>query len=745
MKKTNFFFIFSLILLIGINIVGASYSNVGGNSLTYYQGNNSKFNDLITGDMSITRALGNPEYAPLIEDLDNDGELEIIVFDDPTIRIYDSELILQNTLTTSIAGDSKALIYIKNMGGSDLKEIMVFRDRLNSGSISYGGIYNYNGTHAYSIRNVSAPFGSIARELALGCNDLGQCLLVGAKSITGGASTVGDIKATGFNITHTGNVTEIDQTGSVAYPRYCLSRFRTIPVVDQDNDGIDEFIITYLKTHSSLNKVGISTISLHDDLTPIIETDVEGSENTYDISPSSSSVTCKTSLAESIFTSPLVFDMDGVQSNGLELVYGAMTDSDEFRMYSYEWTGSAYSSLDSYPKIYEADGQLISNVFRATAQSDSPINTDFCVMGIRKNIDRLDVVCASEQATGIETIEYNFDISTRYNITDVYGSLAVMAHSIQSDGDLTDGNDLTEILTSYGIFRLESSGGSELLGNPYDLTLLWESPQQNIAIVPQDLDNKGWQDLIGITSSNLWVYQDNTINEQPDITGGTVNPPLYVTWKINTSLEIRVQITDAENDLVSAKVVIYEGHSNEQNSGWQENFTSGTTFPFTGFQLNQTIGAGTITIYYKDNQHTENLSRSYPFSVANDGAEFGSGISEIISDEIIEAEAEDNITYTPNNNNLRTAVINTSNSIGVDPITILLLGIIAITITCLGSFKENPVLGLGVAGVLNMVALFLFVQWELISNALFISLFFLVIGGIITFMFWKYKGNGGGV
>ena len=67
--------------------------------------------------------------------------------------------------------------------------------------------------------------------------------------------------------------------------------------------------------------------------------------------------------------------------------------------------------------------------------------------------DLLNLVCASEQTGEVpETNEFDYNKVGLYNVTRGWH---LATHSTKQDSTLTDGNNLDEIITSYGIFRLD--------------------------------------------------------------------------------------------------------------------------------------------------------------------------------------------------------------------------------------------------------------------------------------------------
>lgn len=723
---------------------------IGINSDVSFVGNFSKFNDIITGDTTHTYVMSDPSGAPLTEDFDNDGTIDIIAFDGTTLRAFDKEATLQATFV--VGSLTKPMLASQDLNNDGIREIMLSHDTASSQSILY--MFNYNGTHLNSVNNLTFNFLGVATgtEVQYSCSTSGQCIALGAnsKSASGSGGSANLVSVIAFNYTTVQSTQTIaSYTKSGDYPKYCLSRFRTQPVVDINNDGKDEYVASLVLGKTSGTTLYLYTMSIND--TFGVELESTTTNTAIYNTNSGSSVDCRSDNQADTFTSPLVHNIDGVSSNGVEAVLAYMEDDDEYVMRTYEWDGSTYSGGFNHPSVFQADGQLLSNIFLANAQPESDAVVDYCVLGHRFNDNTLNLLCANIVSFGsVQTIEYDFDMSSYYNISTDFDQLAIMAHSIQSDSTLHSGNDMSEILTSIGVFRLTDNNGAELTGNPFDMELIWENPYNNMAFVPTDLDYVGWDDLVGLTPTNLWVFQDGVENGLPDLTGGSINPTPLSTWKVNTSMEWRAQITDNEGDLVSARVIIYEGETNEQDSGWSYNFTSGTTFSFSNWDINETTTSSTMTLYYTDSRHPDqNKSVSYPFSVGINGIEFGDTIL------TLESEATNdtglNITGVNQNDNVVRNTLETTNSLfgwGLGTKLLYLIALIFVSgaLWWKAASSGSPVVGVGLSAFLFVAGLIVGAGLGLVDAYIIITMVILMLF-VIVLAGWKFfsgHSSGGG-
>ena len=586
-----------LIVLLFLPIVFADYTQIGGNR-TYFNTGTGFFNAQLTDDCSSSditcsaRTISSPDFTPLVADLDADGTNEIIVVDGDNIRLYQtSSLTILNAI---LLLDTPEALIIYDIDGDSMPEIIVYENQAIE-------IVEYNGTSFYTQTNFSInPLSET--EAYVQCKGTNDCIAIGID----GTPAPDRVYATAFN--STGLFTAETLITADAGTYFCMEGnvAPAVSVADTDNDGSIEYIFTMGEITSFSNaKVSILWVGVN--ATTVIPE--HETEMTIEM-PSSSDC-----ADISDYTSPLVFDIDGSPDNGLETVIGIMISADDFKMYSFNKEGGA---LDDYPEIANGEGTILSNVMRANVFTDTA-NEDFCIMGYQGTaLRRLNLLCASEQ-TGqiVETVEFVFDQPVTFNVTKGYNAIT---HATQMSQVTTDGNNLDEFVNAYGVWGLDY-----VLIN--ELELLWQNPKGDSAVIPVDVNKEGREDLLMLTSTNLWYIDDGFTNTGGVLSSYTINPCIDRTWKQNTSVTITATVTDADGDDVSARAMLYAGTANQQDSGWSSNFSSGTTFSFS-FTANNTASNAWLEIYGRDVENpAENSSISVQFSVATSGAEFGDCIT----------------------------------------------------------------------------------------------------------------------
>ncbi len=474
---------------------------------------------------------------------------------------------------------------------------------------------------------------------------------------------------------------------------FCLPKIRSIEVADYDDDNTDEYIFTYEKYDSDGGSdiIYISYVDVNSSFTPIEEQAI-----TITIAQFDDGTTCKTSNRGKWFTSPLVFDF--ITGGDLETVIGIMKDPDEFLMYTCESTDVDEGDCERHPDILDADGEIISNVFRANAFTDTG-NVDFCVMGYINTTSTLDLLCSSQQAGGQDDLEFEYDItelSNPYNITMDYGNYNVIAHAGEHKSITANGDALSEIITSFGIFEIDYELDNELL-------LVFEQPKENAVVLSVDAEGIGREDLIVLTRTNLWYIDDGFSSSGANITEYTVNPCVDSTWQVNTSVGITVTASDPDGDDVNIRAILYSNNDtvNEQPSEWVVVASGGSaSFSFTA---NATVSSDIILLQANDTSNPTEIDEiELSFSVGVNGLVFGECTTEI---DVVEAAALVGvISEDPTvNNSMDQAMENADNQTGLGTViiwTFLMIGVaMALWIT---SGEKNPTATLGVIVIVEI-------------------------------------------
>lgn len=603
-----------LLLVIPLSLAQSTPDyTVSGTSTGHYDLGRGIFNANLVDDTVVSRNLIEGKQVPYVGDLDNDGVNEIVVADDDSINLYHSHsLTIVDSYDTGISSEmSNVLIY--DIDGDGLREVMVVNTITEDMHI-----IEYNGTDFYnqtSWTNIFTDYEKGNADVMIQCRGVNDCFLVHSDSTdsdTGGSTLYG----MWFNSTYHGSDTALD-TASFTGGVWCLPLTRTIQVDDYDQDGGDpEYIFSSAENDASdimVTHVYFVRINGTNHM-PLIEVQTADHGTSVNF-PQSTVDVCNAYDIGYKFTPPLTFDAKvGGQH---ETILGIMDNANEYRMYSYKGDGTA---LDQYPEILQSDGIIVSNVIKANTFTDTG-DVDFCVLGYDSIDNQLDLTCASEQ-TGelIETDEFFYD-APPFNVTPNYNTWNTIIHSGQHSSTQTDGNDLSEIITSYGVFSLDYTLLNELV--PEYLV-----PQEDGAVVTVDAEGFGLDDMLILKESNIFYVDDGQSNGNGEISSIYYNPCVVdTTIKVNETLIIQVVVEDTNpvyvaDDTVSASVIMYDGGSNEYRQDYP-NVTSGATIQFN-VPLNETVTLGTITIIGRDSANpTIEDEVTQLFTVQNNGLEQG--------------------------------------------------------------------------------------------------------------------------
>jgi len=138
-------------------------------------------------------------------------------------------------------------------------------------------------------------------------------------------------------------------------------------------------------------------------------------------------------------------------------------------------------------------------------------------------------------------------------------------------------------------------------------------------LISVDVSKETLEDMIALTSANLFYMDDEYQNSAPEIIEYTINPCLNSVWKQNTTVQVSIKATDPDNDNIFYGIVGYKGDSNEQSSN---SSPVGSGIEVTqSFIANKTVGSGTLQLQARDifNNITNVDIIDVTFSVASNG------------------------------------------------------------------------------------------------------------------------------
>lgn len=699
MKKTIIF----LMVFLSLMLVSANeeYEQMGSNN-SYFALGTGFFNAQLSETDDTTRALSNPSFVPLVSDLDNDGVSEIIALEGYTFRLYQGSglSIVDSLALTNVSGNIFFMVY--DYDGDNYKEIL----SIDSGTANIN-IVAYNGTAIYLEKTYA--IGSSYHddgEAILSCRDVDDCI---AFTVYGNKVVGNDpLRATFFDSSSidTPYILYTSKGGTFNY--ICYPQIPSVSVADYDNDGTDEYIISFIDVSDKSPELPEYLVIQYVDVTggniPYTKLNITDNIGEYSISSTNGCQEDVVVRYGGLITSPLVFDFDDSPSTGLETAVGAAYDFDEFKIYLYDKNGNL---IDDYPETFQADGEIISNPILMNAFPDPPSKgrKDFCVLGHDATGERLDLLCGSYLTESLlHTKEYEFDLDNANldNVPHGHWDFMPMAHAAQHSTETEQGANLDELVTSFGVFYLDATFTNFLIH-------IFENPYVNASVISVDAESVGREDLIALTKTNLWYLDDGYSNTAGQITEYSVNPCLDSTWKLNTSVGVTIKASDVDSDNVRARAILYYGSSNYQDSGWSSNGSSGTTFSFS-FTANKTISTGTLRLIATDTYNPDvNDTLDLTFSVGSQGVEFGDCITseeiELVTEEDGEAPS---LPVTEDDNALVRGISFLGEEfnlgLGGNIIWLIIMAVIAYAVWTSGSFAHAGT-AFGVIGIIEIIML----------------------------------------
>lgn len=750
--------LFLMIIFIIPTVLGLeSYNNTGTTDQQYVSGIGA-FNENIVTDSITSATFTSLTNIPLVADLDGDGVNEIIIIDGNDVLLRDTDLATIDGFT--LEGGTYSNPIITDIDKDGLAEIIIGHEL--SGNIS---ILEYDGVsfirQAFLEYNLPTITGT--NEIMLNCGDdqgLGEsisCLIVSASSPI--ASGTRDFSYAGFNASNVGSTTQIITSGNTLKD-YCLPAIQSISYSDFDSptgDTRKEFIFTVTEFDSAINeKLRILYIDVAESL---VTTEDQQTIFESGFNPVTTNVDCATDNIGKFYTSPLVEDIDGIQSNGKETIIGINEDSQDFVMKVFRANGN---DINTHPAVFQADGTILSNPILSNVFGDTG-NVEYCVLGHATsdsdcgvNNQCLDLLCGSSTTTNIfETVEFKFDTSGRFNVSQSFNDLNIISHGVQNSNlniNIAGEGliDTTDYLTTYGVFRLsdETFNGSFFIKS---LDIIYDELIDDATCIQVNAQKTQpeTEDIICLTSTQLFYIDDGISNQPAVVDDITFNPCVVDSIiKVNSTLQVLVTITDqntfGSQDLVSSIVTVYKNDGNSVNST-VSNTTSGELHPHS-FTLNKTITGGVIEVQGFDSFDESIIDiQTQTFTVAENGIEFGDStcivdfitpLEDVPVDELL------NISVSATANEGVTDFISgASNTFKVSPIVLiifLMLGWTIAVLTTSGGVNSSMI---SMNKVIFMLVgnAFIFILGAIVGAVPFGVLLVLIILGLFAIIIWARR------
>lgn len=735
------------------------YDEIGYTDQHYVTATDSFFNSAIGDDyFTYVTTLSNPQFVPLVEDLDNDRNPEIIILDGSTVKVYHNKELNINASITNSNISTYGYMTTYDIDGDSLKEIIIASSNASDISILSYNLGSLTQQTAFSIGEHHKN-----GEVLIGCQDTNDCLAVYTQEID--AYTGASLYANPFNSSETLGETKLYNHSGDDAGLICFPHIKHMTVQDYDKDGTKEYIFSVQNFGQApvdesmyieyLNVVG-STVT-EEQVIIFNEGDFYESEIPHDFDEVAQNEACDDSTGTyraigRSFTAPYVSDV--VSTGSLETAIAYMIGTDEYRMKLFDASGVA---INTYPENFlggtvNGDGHILSNIFKASIFEAN--SNDFCVMGYKDeggaydgNIDSLDMVCASEDTTVFTSLFGLVDVSSDefhnnntnlpFNLTIEYNNFDFIVNTGEFSGD--DG--VSEIATSYGIMSVDYGsivwGGSEI-------NIIFYVPHEEGILIPVDIENSSYSDLLYMTTTNLFLYDDLWVNSPLSYFDYEFSPCNDGTWKINTSFGATITPYDIDGDLVSARVILYEGDENQQDTGWSNNLSSGTSIPLgADLKINKTTNNGNLVLQARDIENLDVVRElEFTFSVGNQGLEFGdctaTGSTTVYGVEEDEEASFNATSVNYQSNAVATGMETLSDSfggIGASTVYLIIMFIVMIAIWFQAGHK-SPSMALGIIAIVLIMFSYIGVKLQILGIGFILIL---VIAMLLATALWASR------
>lgn len=606
MRKTIFTSIIFL-LLVSFSFAFEEYDYNGYNNDL---NGNGLWNDVTGITYNVFGVSGGNDFKglPIYADIDNDGNIEIVVINDDTLYIIEEPNTIEYTLDLDIYATGDNFVYsnivLANMDSDDNIEINIVQGGEDNNHQNFVYIWEWDGSsfNSESVFNVSdSLLLQNTGKLNLGCENK-RCL------VTSLDDAGNDITYYGYNYTYLSTGTYA-VAGGLDY--LCIPENSGAIRKDIDNDNEIEFLTTYHRTDSSTSEQ-MTLLSI--EAIPNGAVTLENSVNINGANWLGTALPCVGGSASDLFknsiTQPVLFDITGTPNE--EIFFAWTYGGNLARMYAYD---TSFSEIEVYPEnglgfTSEIDANYISNVFELNADSG---DNEICFMGIADTT--LNMVCAYDVGFN-DDLEFSWDKPFNLSIVDE-SPMTTHVTGVETKAQISTRD---ELLTSYGVYEIIDDDTAELIYPVFSSDAVY---------MPITDDGNGYFDLIELTQYNINYYEDGLYNQNcqdyecldyieicPDFVNGIA--------KVNETFRLRVKFIDEDDDIINYTAYVYYGEDNEQSYSSLAN--SGSTYSILSLKLNETTTTSTFRLEYADVENPSNVATyEQNMLIQNDGLLFSDG------------------------------------------------------------------------------------------------------------------------
>lgn len=593
MIKNNKISIICFLILIIFSVSCLGYQEInknGGNDSAYYSSQVSYWNNANTPSITGTQITLEPKRNPLISDFDGDGLNEVAIIDANYISFYSvPELNLLGSFKYDTNSKNVSNLISIDYNSDGKKEIIFFSD--DSRSIKF---IQYNGTQIKILDTVnvssSFPYGvtnSDTSYMNLQCDDTLPLKCVGLYQRSSGFEN----KIISFNSSGVQDFKNL----TLPSDGICFSRYPSV-IDDINLDGVSDIIFTstMIDADGTSTYYGqVDSFSVYDNLT--LKNNSHFQESMF----SSLQDNCNTLglvRGANFVTNPQV-DYFLSPSSGKYVMFGVHKSSITFQI---KMLDSNLQLYRTFPRVgfvtVTTDGELISSM----AKDNTGTQKLAYVMGYQANNSIF--VLEINPLNFYQSIEYHYSGNTSFNPKTSTGSASLDYNQIFVGK--VSGSDLNNIYSTYGTFMPDTSIYA-LISCSATICYLkrnYENPYGLSALLPVDGQKVSRTNLLIQKANNMYYLTDGFQNTGCDsencITSQSYNPCITSAWNQSTQTEIRIKVEDLDLDSVSARAFMYYGTNLQQNDTryWNNNYSSGTEFIFSAFNINSTYNGAILRI-----------------------------------------------------------------------------------------------------------------------------------------------------
>ncbi len=665
-KKLSILIIAFLFLI--PSVISIQNYTEAGNFDSLFNNNDGKFGTVGLSDSFNSAVLAGGRKHVLVGDLDNDGVNEIIAFEGATVSLFrDKELTpVDNFVLPANERLSNPILF--DIDGDNLLEIIVFMEESKLMQILEFNQSNLFNQTSYLFNDTAVT----DAQSMIKCGAVNDCLMAYTKEID--QTTVPFLRVQQFDSTAFGDMTELASSASSGFG-YCFPKIRAMSYKDFENDGNNEFIFSaiFLRGSGQNPILFVRAIDTNSGF-PILDYSIVDTISNP-INPSFPNALCESQGYGRFITAPLVEDLNNGGAD--EIVVGHMVDPDEFEMTAYDSTtcnANDACQLANFPLIFTAQGELISNVVLADVFGDTG-KIDFCVSGHDDENEELDLLCSSlktDLPLLSQSREFKFSTDGQYNLSQTYDNLEIIMHEGQYvDIDVNIGStglkDTSEFVNSYGVFRLEDTtfNGSTFVRT---LTRIFENERGQSSLVPVDAEKFGFNDLIAVSSTNIFYIDDGLSSGGARFDNIIFDPcPDGNFIKVNQTMDITAVVSDTNpaglsQDNINVTMIVYDNDGNIQKQDFNNTPSGATIQSVNFFKINKTIVDGEILLTAVDSSNPNDVATfDKTLDVAINGVEKGDvtcefdliSVAVIAGEEVIE---EGTLTIDATENSVVTGV-----------------------------------------------------------------------------------------